>query len=1128
MKKKLVIGILCCVAIVGIVAGIIYAINLNGGGGAKALSSIAVTTSPRIEYSVGEAFDPNGMVVTATFNDESTAVVANTELTYKTTALAETDTAITISYVKSGVTKTADLAITVIDPEGVDHLAIETQPAKTAYLVGEAFDPAGMVVRAYYNNSTTAVIADDLLTYGHNALTTADTSITITYQTKTADVSITVEINPATRAANLNASILSLPSIDAINQKTTEELEALQATLDGLWDIYNGLPELNKESVTSYAYLEAVTVLVDALLTEGRNIIYITFKSFDGLTTLLTREIMMSGYSPLEPYNRTPIDFISALETTGKFVEGFYTAAGGESEHFSPTDNAVIIRVKFYETKKVTVTDISSLNWKLTFSKIGTHFNDPYPDGRDFITNGEYYPADGMAFDIPTGSRVTVISLDPRITNIHLGDISPNASSVIMNELIDNCGLSFDNNPASSTSAYIIFTQGSEAQHTFEYTDDELIGDLKLVQSKLTVIATSYETAEILKNNVVTYTYNGQTYTYAQLSTIVFANGAGAVNVVSVNVVPTKYFVSIYLADDNNAIVFRDGGNNVLSPFLTETLRQYIERSDFSYLTSLVYYKNSARTIRFTDFDAILTQDIKLYAAKRGTFVISFNTGDGTSTNSINVDPGLTNNEFWNMLNSRTSIRYGFALTGWSRTQGGVVPIDMWNIEGEFVSIRNAPITLYAIWTPVETINGETAAILTGTWFRGTFSITFDEHGNGTWREFDKVYDFTFIGRGESDSLIINILGEGDKHIWGISSSSISVDGPGECYKVGAGIIKVTIIINDGQPDSDDMNAIIYIGNTSTIYDILSGGIYSSYNYYFNRVLIENPDAVVISTKVIDGELFLLALNDWMQPEWITLNLDGGTMPEGYLPYVWIANYKMSKLADPIKEGYYFLGWYTQAVGGERITDWEFFVDNNMHVTDLYAHFYEGSSVNYTGEDFVGRWEAEGRDAGKVTKVTLILNADGTFSITTLRDTIQDLEYSGTGIYRYDGEKIIIISFTGVYAPEINIKFLDNDIICIKPDTIFSTIKLLTRDGGALADYSGNSLIGTYYGMVSYYGHYVAIILNADGTINFLDKVVGGNPVYPGSGTFRIVDGQAWWLETNENITGWLSTMTRS
>ena len=79
----------------------------------RTLASIAITTAPtKTSYTEGETFSTVGMVVTATYDDASTAVVTNYTYT-PNGALATTDTAVTVSYTEGGVTKTATQTITV-------------------------------------------------------------------------------------------------------------------------------------------------------------------------------------------------------------------------------------------------------------------------------------------------------------------------------------------------------------------------------------------------------------------------------------------------------------------------------------------------------------------------------------------------------------------------------------------------------------------------------------------------------------------------------------------------------------------------------------------------------------------------------------------------------------------------------------------------------------------------------------------------------------------------------------------------------------------------------------------------------------------------------------------------------
>ena len=81
----------------------------------KKLVSIALSgDSIDTEYSAGQNFDPTNMVVTATYSDDTTAVLNAGAYTYTPNrALAATDNAITVSYTENGITKSAILAITV-------------------------------------------------------------------------------------------------------------------------------------------------------------------------------------------------------------------------------------------------------------------------------------------------------------------------------------------------------------------------------------------------------------------------------------------------------------------------------------------------------------------------------------------------------------------------------------------------------------------------------------------------------------------------------------------------------------------------------------------------------------------------------------------------------------------------------------------------------------------------------------------------------------------------------------------------------------------------------------------------------------------------------------------------------
>lgn len=155
-------------------------------------SGIAVTTQPgKKTYYIGEAFDPAGMVVTATFADDTTENVTG-DCTFSPATIAKDTTAITVNYQRAGIRKTASVAVTV---RVLASIEISNPPTKTAYKYGEVFSPAGMAVTARYTDGQSRTVTG--YTYSPTGtLKLSDTTITVSYTegdvTKTATQAITV------------------------------------------------------------------------------------------------------------------------------------------------------------------------------------------------------------------------------------------------------------------------------------------------------------------------------------------------------------------------------------------------------------------------------------------------------------------------------------------------------------------------------------------------------------------------------------------------------------------------------------------------------------------------------------------------------------------------------------------------------------------------------------------------------------------------------------------------------------------------------------------------------------------------------------------------------------------------
>ena len=168
--------------------------NMVGGGGGIKLTGITITTPPsKTTYTVGETFDPAGMVVQATYSNGAT--LQATGYAYSpSTPLTDGTTKVTIVYTEGGVSASAEQAITVV--HRLESIAITTQPSKTVYEYGDSFTSAGMVVRATYSDGATANVTG--YTTSPSTLSTIGTqTITVSYTergiTKTTTLSVTVE-----------------------------------------------------------------------------------------------------------------------------------------------------------------------------------------------------------------------------------------------------------------------------------------------------------------------------------------------------------------------------------------------------------------------------------------------------------------------------------------------------------------------------------------------------------------------------------------------------------------------------------------------------------------------------------------------------------------------------------------------------------------------------------------------------------------------------------------------------------------------------------------------------------------------------------------------------------------------
>ncbi len=228
----------------------------------RKLLSISVTTYPdKMQYKPGEYFDPMGMAVTAYYDDGSSEVVSGCTWT-PDGALGENDPTVTVSYTEGDITVTADLPILT---RIVWSIAVTELPQNTEYKAGNVFDPAGMVVTAYYSDETSEPVTGYTWT-PDGTLGENDTTVTISYTeggyTRTTELNITVK--PAEKVLK---SIAITTEPDKTTYKAGEYFASGGMVVTATYD------DDSSEPVTGYlvspAKLTADDCMVTISYTEG-------------------------------------------------------------------------------------------------------------------------------------------------------------------------------------------------------------------------------------------------------------------------------------------------------------------------------------------------------------------------------------------------------------------------------------------------------------------------------------------------------------------------------------------------------------------------------------------------------------------------------------------------------------------------------------------------------------------------------------------------------------------------------------------------------------------------------------------------------------------------------------------
>ena len=170
----------------------------------KTLTGITITSAPtKTKYTVGETFDKTGMVVTATYDDGTGAIVMDiSKFTVKPAeALTMAVTKVTVSYTEGGVTKTAEQTITV-KAKALTDAMVSLDKGAYAY-TGSQIQPTVTV-----KDGATTLKKDTDYTVAYGANNTVGTKVGTVTITGKGDYSGTIEKKFNITAKALTASMV--------------------------------------------------------------------------------------------------------------------------------------------------------------------------------------------------------------------------------------------------------------------------------------------------------------------------------------------------------------------------------------------------------------------------------------------------------------------------------------------------------------------------------------------------------------------------------------------------------------------------------------------------------------------------------------------------------------------------------------------------------------------------------------------------------------------------------------------------------------------------------------------------------------------------------------------------------
>ena len=251
------------------------------------LMEIEITNPPhKTEYIEGENFDPEGMRITAVYNDNSErsvldfVVVNGTDLKMHGNE-GENNSSVLIQYTENEITKSVIQYITVRE-KAVETIKVKEDTIQKTYVKGTELDKTGGKLEVKYNNNKTEEIdmtAEGVEVIGYNANELGEQTITVKYREKETTFEVTVKNDISTievKEESMETTYVKGTELDKTGGKleiTYEngEKEEIDMTAEGVEVAGYDANELGKQTLTvKYKGKETTfnVIVVEKKLTE--------------------------------------------------------------------------------------------------------------------------------------------------------------------------------------------------------------------------------------------------------------------------------------------------------------------------------------------------------------------------------------------------------------------------------------------------------------------------------------------------------------------------------------------------------------------------------------------------------------------------------------------------------------------------------------------------------------------------------------------------------------------------------------------------------------------------------------------------------------------------------------------